>query len=204
MAMETIDHWQLGLSMRNNELIIHLIWETSYWLRQIKNENIDPPWKGIHQKWTLLPIHGSIVEIIDIELCHFHGSGHIEYHWENAKWRISPNQGIFGRHEREFCILLFIPVISVCHKLCLKMFYFDLLFDSYHSLTLNVKLRSTGLALNWVIKVYMHTKYENNCLTGSWDMPNYVFSTSGDLVSKVKGQGQLWPHGINGSCDRIY
>ena len=50
----------------------------------------------------------------------------------------------------------------------------------------------------------MHTKYENNCFTGSWDMPNYVFFTFGDLVSKVKGQCQFWPHDMNASCDCIY
>ena len=47
-------------------------------------------------------------------------------------------------------------------------------------------------------------KYENNCFTGSWDMSNYVFPASDDLVPKVKGQGKVWPHGINVSCDWIY
>ena len=42
----------------------------------------------------------------------------------------------------------------------------------------------------------MHTKYENNSSTGSWDMPKYVFSTIGDLVSEVKGQGKFWHHDI--------
>ena len=42
----------------------------------------------------------------------------------------------------------------------------------------------------------MHTKYENNSSTGSWDIPKYVFSTIGDLVSKVKGQGKFWHRDI--------
>ena len=86
----------------------------------------------------------------------------------------------------------------------LKMFYFDQLFDPYRSLTLEVKLRSKGQSLNWVIKVYMHTKYEDDCFTGSWDMSNYVFLTSGDLVSKVKGQGQIWRNGISVLSSLIY
>ena len=31
-----------------------------------------------------------------------------------------------------------------------------------------------------------------------------MFPASGDLVSKVKGQGEVWPHGINVSCEWIY
>ena len=43
----------------------------------------------------------------------------------------------------------------------------------------------------------MHTKYENNSSTGSWDMPKYVFSAIGDLVSEVKGQ--IWHYDIIGT-----
>ena len=46
------------------------------------------------------------------------------------------------------------------------------------------------------VLLYMHTKYENNSSTGSWDMSKYVFSAIGDLVSEVKGQGQFWHHDI--------
>ena len=60
--------------------------------------------------------NGSIIGIIDIELCHFHWSGPIGLHWENTKWQISRKRAHFGSHEWQFCILLFIPVILVCHK----------------------------------------------------------------------------------------
>ena len=51
-----------------------------------------------------------------IKWIHFHGSGPIGLHRKNTKWRISQKRGQFGRHKWQFCILLFIPVILVCHK----------------------------------------------------------------------------------------
>ena len=38
---------------------------------------------------------GQFVEIIDIEFCHFHGSGPIGSQRENTKWPISQKQEIF-------------------------------------------------------------------------------------------------------------
>ena len=49
-------------------------------------EYIDPPWNH----WN-----GSNIEIIDIELCHFHASGPIGLHMENTKWPISRKRKIF-------------------------------------------------------------------------------------------------------------
>ena len=141
----------------------------------------------------------SIVEIIDIELCQFSLLDNIGIIQNCGYLQNKENLGDMNDSPAFYSSFLSFWC-ATSHGL--KMFYFDLLFDPYQSLTWKVKLRSKGHSLNWVIIVYMHTKYESNCFTGSWDMPNYVFWTSGDLVSKVKGQ--LWPHSINGSCVRIY
>ena len=101
--------WQIMEINGNWQQLIHVI------------ENNDLPYKWIHQKWTLLPKNGSIVEIIDNGLCNFYGSGPIE-HWKNTKWWISPKRGKIGRHECQFCILLSFPSILCGISHGLKIF----------------------------------------------------------------------------------
>ena len=89
------------------------------------------------------------------------------------------------QNEQWFCILLIISIIIICPKLLFKTVWFWPTFWPLPIFNPKGQIKVKGHFWLWTFIVYMHTKYENNSSTGSWDMPKYVFSTIGDLVSKL-------------------
>ena len=149
-------------------------------------ENNDLPWKTME---NVIDINSPLTTLEPS----FHGQ----------TWTQSTIRSSFGIHMGplnhigkvqngwQYCILLIIPIKLVCHKPWIENFLLWATFWSQLIFVFKVKLTLKRRIWNWVVIFYMHAKYENNCLTGSWHMSDYVFSASGDLDSKVKA-GQCY------------
>ena len=139
-----------------------------------------------------------IVDIIEIELDNLHWFSSIGLHGEKQNGRYFPyrwsNQNIVISFR--FCLSFRSIWGTIRHTL--KNIDFDLLFDLYRSLTLEVRSRSFGHQNYGTTFCYVHTKFQLPWLISYWDKATNVFLTNIDLLSKVKIEtGTSWADTTN-------